>query len=76
MFIWIIEEGKVHAVIIICCSRMQKADITSHIGMDHSILEWDLVLMAGVCTTNQLWSSVVFVKIAIENNTIHNIFFI
>ena len=50
MFIWIIEEGKVHAVIIICCSRMQKADITYHIGMDHSILEWDLVLMAGVYT--------------------------
>ena len=36
-----------HAVFIICCSRMQKADITSHIGLDHSILEWDLVLMAG-----------------------------
>ena len=50
MFIWIIEGGKVPAVFIICCSRMQKADITSHIGMDHSILEWDLVLMAGVYT--------------------------
>ena len=50
MFIWIIEGRKVHTVFIICCSRMQKAVITSHIGMDHSILEWDLVLMAGVYT--------------------------